>query len=358
MNGELRMKKKIIWGLIIIAGLAAIVISISTMLGNKTVEVKVSFAEKGKLTETLYANGVLEPVKQFEYYAPYSGQIAQLLVKEGDHVAANQLLFAMNVEEYEEQIALERMNADMIKIERDRAKSEHKKEHILKLRDNPEAYVEPFDGSSYQLQLDKIELLLSSYRKKVKQSEIIAAAAGTVKQIHVKEGEIAGQGSLVIDIDDLSSFQVKANLSEIDVNKVAIGMPVVIFSDAITEEQQGKIIAISSYAHSVDSNSDASVEVIIGLEEQAGQLRAGNKVSVEIRLEDEARLLIPIDSILYDKEQAYVYKLELDTVVKVNVTTGKENDTAIEITSGLNENDQVVTEGAVSLQDGAKVTVK
>lgn len=357
MGNEL-MKKKIIWGLTIIIGLAAIIIAISTMLGNKPIEVEVGIAKKGILTETLYASGVLEPLKKFEYYAPYNGQIAEVFVKEGDQVTVNQVLFTMNVEEYEEQIALERMNAEVIRIERDRAKSEHKKEYVLKLRENPEVYVEPFEGSSYQLQLDKIELFIRSYEKKIKQSKIFATASGTVKQFHLNEGEYVGQGTLIVDIDDLSTFQVKASLNEFDINKVTLGMPVVIFSDAFADEQQGKIISISSYARTVDINSDASVEVTIELVEQPGQLRAGNKVSIEIRLEDEAKLLIPIDAILYEQEQAYVYKLGLDTVAKVNVSTGKENDTLIEITSGLNENDQVIIEGAASLQDGVKVVAK
>jgi membrane fusion protein (multidrug efflux system) len=72
-------------------------------------------------------------------------------------------------------------------------------------------------------------------------------------------------------------------------------------------------------------------------------------------------LLVPKDAILSEDADSWVFKVKKENTgslaIKTKVTIGYINTTHVEILSGLQEGDTVVTTGLSTLKDGTKVKV-
>jgi|GEM_PF-3126963 len=351
-------RKKIIWSTLIIIAIIVVAVVLYSMQRNNTQEVTVSSAEEGLIVETIYANGKLEPIERKNYFATLSGKVEEILVSKGDTIEVGQVLLRMNIDEYEEQIKLEMVNQEIIVAQRKQVEEEYKQRFKEQKRIDPEMYIAPLDVAQYDLQVKRSQLLIDSYNKQIAQRDVVATAAGLVSELHVQQGEYIVQGSPLLLVEDVSSYQVKAYISEMEANKVSEGMEVSVLGDSFSQIYDGQIQHISVIATMQGSSTDASVEMLITLDGELLGLRSGYNATVEISLDDEPRLLVPIEAVFYQQDQAYIYRVIEGIANQVAVTTGKENDTHIEITTGIQEGDVIVIEGMTSLKNGIKVTVK
>ena len=68
-------------------------------------------------------------------------------------------------------------------------------------------------------------------------------------------------------------------------------------------------------------------------------------------------LVVPVETVNSDKNGDFVYIVENNIVVRKDVVTGVSSDTYIEVTDGLNENDQVMTDISIDITEGMEVMV-
>ncbi|MGI8584010.1 MAG: efflux RND transporter periplasmic adaptor subunit, partial [Chitinophagaceae bacterium] len=80
------------------------------------------------------------------------------------------------------------------------------------------------------------------------------------------------------------------------------------------------------------------------------QLKPGMQAYVTIKNKENKSLLLPTDAVIRDSKSASVWiKIGNNTFINKMVSVGIENDGRIEITSGLQSGDLVVTSGAYLL---------
>jgi HlyD family secretion protein len=99
------MKKNKILKILIIV---AVLLLVFAVIGKKagwfgkavTVKVAVEYAEKRLITETITANGKIQPEKEVKISPDVSGEIVELTVKEGDHVDKGELLLRIKPDIY------------------------------------------------------------------------------------------------------------------------------------------------------------------------------------------------------------------------------------------------------------------
>ena len=88
-------------------------------------------------------------------------------------------------------------------------------------------------------------------------------------------------------------------------------------------------------------------------------LRPGMLLSVEVASAPREALVVPEIAIGSIGTQQFVYRVEADGSAKqVRVTLGARRTGEVEIIAGLEEGQQVVTDGLVRMRDGIKVVVK
>ncbi len=352
------MRKKWFWGAIL--GLVIIVLVIVNMANmNQAVAVETTEVIEGLITEEIYTSGKLEAGKSTDIYSPISGVVEKVEVKQGDTLKKGQVLMTLQIDDVKEQLEKERLNIEMIEAERLNAKKQHFDTFKQQVAEDPAAEIEELDLTSYDLRIQSSKLAIASLEKRLNNRVVTAKEEGVLTQVLVDPGQMITEGGQIATVVDLSSFKVKANLNELDAGKVHEGMKAVITGESITESYEGEVTYMSPVAVLADQTSkDASVEMTVELSRVSPELRPGYNVTIELVVPDKERLLLPLDAVQYEGDNAYVFKIQDGIAVRTEVKTGKENEEYVEIVSGAAKGESVVSEGAKQLRDGDKVKLR
>jgi RND family efflux transporter MFP subunit len=101
-----------------------------------------------------------------------------------------------------------------------------------------------------------------------------------------------------------------------------------------------------------------TVKVTVVVDDRTRQLKPGMFTRVRIIYDThEETLLVPKNAVVTEDSESSVFVVKEDTVSKRIVEIGYNNATHIEILSGLNVGDTIVTTGLSSLKDGSKVNI-
>ena len=166
---------------------------------------------------------------------------------------------------------------------------------------------------------------------------------GTVTRAYPKMGDEVATGNQGFRVDDLSELFVKVDISEVDINRVAIGQPVELSFDAVTgKTYKGKVTEVSSVG--VDNGSGVDFEVTLKILEPDDQVRPGMTAAVNIIVSEIKNVLvIPNRAIRLKDGQKIVYVLANGQLNETKIEVGSSSDIQTEITGGdLKEGDVLV----------------
>ena len=166
---------------------------------------------------------------------------------------------------------------------------------------------------------------------------VLAQMDGSVYSVDHSEDDTAAVVTLSAD----EKMSVTINVDEADILSLELGQSVTVSVSSVSEDSfQGTLTEINR-----TSSSSGTYSAVIEVEKAEGML-SGMTASVSVRIEgvDDA-ILIPIEAVHKTSDGAYVYtsyNAEYQEYGgKVDVVTGLENSTYVEIKSGLNVGDTV-----------------
>ncbi len=236
--------------------------------------------------------------------------------------------------------------------------------------------------------VESSEAMLKEMRTSLRRTAIFAPVSGIVSSLNVEQGErvvgtIQMQGTEMMRIANLNAMEVRVDVSENDIPSVALGNEAEIEVDAyLGRKFKGTVTQIAhsaanSAAASLTSDQVTNFEVRIQINPESYQdivtadkpypFRPGMSATVEIKTKSvEDVISIPIQAVTTrekddakakkgpkedeDEEEAAKDLVEIvflvmegDTVKKVEVTTGIQDDDYIQILTGLQGNEEVVT---------------
>jgi HlyD family secretion protein len=188
-------------------------------------------------------------------------------------------------------------------------------------------------------------------------SEIRSPIAGVVTDRPIYEGEIATPSSPLITVMDLSQVIAKAHIPEEEAALLKKGNPASLTLPGKDDPVQGKVTLVSP---ALDPNS-TTVEVWIQAPNSDQSLRPGISAKVSMISETVPNaLVVPAAAILTAADgSSSVMVIGSDgRANKRDVQTGIRQGDQIQIKSGLNAGERVVTTGAYGLPDKTKVRVE
>lgn len=442
------MNKTLKWILIIVGAVALIWIIMAVINGNKNKGEKVTVekATRRTIIETVKASGQVYPEVEVKISPDISGEITELDLKEGDSVRKGQVLariyadiYALQRDEASSQVnqsqasvanseaALEALNANLNQARQayERNKSLYDQKVISKAEFEQYETTLRSAQANYNAAQQNIKSLkanvqtaqtgLSKANKDLGRTTLVAPMDGVISSLKVKKGErVAGNsfniGTEMMTVADMSVMEVRVDVGENDIVKVAIGDSADVQVDAYNSRKfKGTVTRIASStttsAATATSNEVTNYEVRIRLDpasykdlERPGKLtfRPGMSATADIKtMRKDNVIAVPITAVngrvkgsdksiadkkkeaTADKEdnqdtqgdavddnelEEVAFVLQPDgKVKKVVVKSGIQDVNYIEVVSGLKEGDQIVTAPykAVSqtLKDGMKVTV-
>ncbi len=208
-----------------------------------------------------------------------------------------------------------------------------------RLKDGPD----PEDILAAQARVD-------AARASVALMQIKAPFAGTVTDVTPIPGDQVAPGTLAFRIDDLSRLLVEVQLSEVDINRVQVGQPVLITFDAVLgSEYQGEVIEVAQAASVVGGvvNFNVTVEITDADESVKPGMTAAVTITVE-QLEDV--LIIPNRAVRLLEGKRYVFVQRGVEIVRVEVTLGASSNNNSQVVSGdLQEGDLIILNPSAEL---------
>lgn len=176
--------------------------------------------------------------------------------------------------------------------------------------------------------------------------------SGTVTDKRIEVGERVTQGVELFTLIDLKSMEVTAKVDAGDVGGIVKGQPVVISTDAYPELHLSAIVEeLSSVIGSEDKENTKSLTVRISTQSSLRPLRVGEQVDVLIQKASRKNaLVLPFNALTSRNGKTIAGTVVGEKIQYVAITTGIEDLTHTEISSGLKEGDEVIVfDGPVPL---------
>lgn len=415
-NGKKKSKKKIL----IFGGLGLLVLVVILLVvfsGNKEeiFQVQTEQVSRRTITQVVSATGKINPEFLVKLTAEATGEIVQLLVREGDKVKKGQLLLRIKPDIYEAQkvsaearLAQTRASLNSTKALLDKVEADYKRvQGLFKLGLASDAELEASrssylqTNSNYESQkaiVAQSEAALKEAIENLNKTYVYAPINGTISVLNVELSErVIGsvfQGTPLMTVADLSNMEATVDVDENDVVLVSVGDTAKIKVDAFGEKEfKGVVTQIGNSAKTTGLGTQDQVvnfEVKIKLINPGDQIRPGMSCDADIETETKTNVLaVPIQSVTArlpeakkedaaskpedegeptvakngknNKPKEVVFVVNEGKAKMVEVKTGISDDTYIEIVEGLKGDEEVITGPyrAISkdLVDGSKISV-
>jgi HlyD family secretion protein len=174
-------------------------------------------------------------------------------------------------------------------------------------------------------------------------SKIIAPFDGVITQADPVAGDIVSPSTVAFRMDALSQLMIDLDISEVDINSVAIGQPVTITFDAVQgKTYNGKVSQINQAG---DNKSGAvNFTVTVQLTDADNLVKPGMTAAVTISVKEvKDALLVPNRAVRVIDSKRKVYVLKNGQPVAVEVRLGATSDTNSEVVGGdLKEGDLII----------------
>lgn len=226
-------------------------------------------------------------------------------------------------------------------------------ERVEKLYNESISTEQDYTNAKFQLELAGKSLDLLETR--LEKEYVVSPISGIVTDKYLGKGEVAGPGTPIISIVDVSRVKITAGIPERYIRDVSKGSPVSITFDVYPDEVfEGKV----NYIAPVLSEANRTFEIEIVLQNKDGRLKP--EMSANITVEQSTlqdAIVLPQDLIVDFGSEKFVFVLENDIAKKKTVTIGGRKNNDVMITSGLSAGDKLIVEGFQSVLDGDKVLV-
>ncbi len=359
-------------------------------------------AERSDIAETVSALGTLNSSDRVEISTEVEGTVKEILVEKGDRVKKGEPLLTLDVSEW--RVRLKQAEADVLslrseldslldgpdeaeiaqaestledaRIAFERAKEEYESNLLLAARNgiasrtlreserevrslekrleaaerNWEKLIkgaEPEDIAVVEARLAKAEADLDTARDKVEAATVRSPLDGTVIEIEVKTGDLidpaSSLGRNMAVIADLDTMKASVPINEIDIPRIYEGVPAFITPDALPDHRfEGEVSSIAYEGVVIDNIVTYEVNALVPNPD--GMLRSGMTVDVEVVLEARSDVLVlPLDAV-QETPQGYAVTAmgEGGRPETRQIEVGLRSETHIEITGGLEEDNEVL----------------
>ncbi len=377
-------------------------------------EVRVEGPVRGPIVETITAPGTVEAIDEAEIASQIVGRVVEVHIKEGDTVHAGDLLVRLDPTDATARLdsaraRIQRLRAGISQAEADLEKAIRDATRSGRLSERGVASpTEVADAATLlarakagiqmiKQELAEAEAMERTGKQDLDRTEIRAPIDGVVSGLTVEVGEVAIPGTtnlagaLLMTVTNLDKLRVRAQVDEADVPMVASGQSVRIYQQADQRTAvAGRVDRVAAKGKKVVGGEVVSFETFLTIDDSQHQLRPGMTTTVEIEVRQTGDALsVPVQAVVHRRrkdlpdtaevrawaernarspgEKAQEAELRYVQLVFVDqggiararpIETGLSDERRIEVKSGLDPNDRVITgpfRALDELKDGSAV---
>jgi HlyD family secretion protein len=200
--------------------------------------------------------------------------------------------------------------------------------------------------------VDQAEIAVKQAQLQLQQAEIVSPLDGIVTILNLTVGQNAASGGSTVQVQvaDLAHLEVVVNMAEVDIPTLKVGQPVQITLDALPNlALKGSVIGMSPAG--TITQGVVNYPVTVSIDNPPDTVKAGMTASLNVITQQKDNvLLVPNRAVRTQGRQKIVTVVFEGQQIQVPVTTGMNNDTNTEVTSGLKEGDTVLISGTTTTQ--------
>jgi membrane fusion protein (multidrug efflux system) len=309
------------------------------------INVNVITVKRENINTDYSANGTFLPKQEMNQASEIAGRIVNVLVKEGSRVSAGQTLATIKRDAIEVDVAQAQNNLQNAVIDNQRYENAYKTGGVTK---------QQLDNS--RLQLKNMQAAVRAQGVRVNDTSIRAGISGTVNKKTVEPGRVVAIGDSMFEIVNINSLKLSVLVDESQIGRIQLGQEVPINVNVLPEDSfSGKITFIAP-------KSDASLNFPVEIEVQnRGNLKAGMYATALFKTnhgaETQNMLTVPAEAFVNGVSSGQLFVVQNGTAKMVKVMIGKIYGDKVQILSGLNEGQQVITSGQINLDNGSKINI-
>ena len=200
--------------------------------------------------------------------------------------------------------------------------------------------------------LESIDKKILTVKQQLEMARIKSPIAGTVDAVDIKIGQAFAPGMPGIRVVNFAKLKVQAEVAEAYISKIKKGDPVEIF----IPDNAKTVKASIDYSGKVIDPLNRTFRVEVSMKGQSADLHP-NQVAV-LKITDYRSadaITLPISVVQTTPEGSYVFVVNGNKAEKRMVTTGQQYQSRMEILSGLQSGERVVTTGYQDLTDGQSI---
>lgn len=307
--------------------------------------VKAEAASPIVFTDRIEAVGTARANEQVTLSAPVTERIVRLNFDDGSFVRAGQIIAVLR--QAEQNAELTEANARSREAQQQLRRVEALKNRGFATRSSYDTQIAA--AAAARAQAQQVEAQIGD-------RVIRAPFAGWVSLRNISVGAIAGQGTEIATVSDLSTIKLDFTVPETLLAAIREGLTIDARAAAYPDRPfHGTIRTIDPV---IDPNTRA-VTVRALLPNPDRMLRPGMMMRVAIQSSSRTALSVPELAILGEGDSRFVFELGPgNRVHRVPVRTGAHLNGRIEILAGLRPGQRVVTEGIIKVADGMQVRVQ
>ncbi len=197
--------------------------------------------------------------------------------------------------------------------------------------------------SLYQARVREARANVNLIESQISDSIIIAPRAGIAVQVNGEVGELANPAATFISLIAPDDFEIKANISEVDIAKVKISDPAEITFDALGLDKKfkGNIAEIDPAQTEISGVIYYKITVVFAGDSEI--IKPGMTANLDIiTAEKDNVIMVPFQALKEKNGRKYVQVLKNGVAKDVFVEVGLRGDVDLEIVEGLVEGEEVV----------------
>ncbi len=309
------------------------------------INVNVETVTREDINTEYSANGTFIPKQELMFPSEIAGRVVKVFVQEGSRVGIGQTLAIIKKDAIEVDMTQAQNNLQNAIVDNQRYENAFKTGGVTK---------QQLDHS--RLQLKNAQAAVRAQGIRVNETNVKATISGTINKRLVEPGSVVAAGTQMFEIVNINTLKLSVLVDESQVGKIQIGQNVNINVNVLPEDSfSGRITFIAP-------KSDASLNFPVEIEvANNGKLKAGMYATALFKTNNgtatQNMLTVSADAFVNGVSSGQLFIVENGTAKMIKVTTGKVYGNRIQILSGLNGGEQVITSGQINLDNGSKINI-
>lgn len=325
--------------------------------GGQVIAVQYDKVKRGNITPVLKFSGSLEPVWQADISSKVASRIDKVLVFEGDVVREGQVLVILDSIEYKAQT--DQAHGSVYEARANLEQSELNLSRMQKLYASGAISQQALDTAQFTRDMARGKLSASSGNFEAMQSKfdstnILAPRNGVIARKYLQDGAFASISTPIVNLADTGQLLAKVSVGEAEIVSLELGQEAILQVAAYKDREfKGKITRISPVASLPARSFTAEITVDNTKNELKGGMYANSFITTKRK---DNVIIIPQSAIVMREDQKTVFVVNKDNVLERKLlNTGYIGEGLVEVISGVEEGDVIVTGGQNRVREDSKV---